>query len=78
MRLPPDTRYTIGTMSECRGHALVWLEIAGRSEAFKDQANHLAEQWLTLAILQDWLNHPADLALLGPRQGRGTIAAPGH
>jgi hypothetical protein len=31
-------------MSECGDRALVWLEIAGRSEAFKDQANYLAEQ----------------------------------
>jgi hypothetical protein len=37
--------------NESRDHALIWLEIASRSEAFRDQANFLAEQWLTLASL---------------------------
>jgi hypothetical protein len=38
-----------------RTRALIWLEIAERSAAFKERAAALADQWLTLARLEETL-----------------------
>jgi hypothetical protein len=41
--------------SDYRTRALIWLEIAERSPAFKEQASVLAQDWLTMAYLEDML-----------------------
>jgi len=41
-----------------RTRALIWLEVAERSVAFKDQAAALAAEWLTLAHLEEMLQRP--------------------
>jgi hypothetical protein len=41
--------------TDYRTRALIWLEIAERSLAFKEQASALAQDWQTLAHLEDLL-----------------------
>jgi len=38
--------------------ALIWLEIAGRSTAFKEQVAVLAEAWMTLAHIEKMSRRP--------------------
>jgi hypothetical protein len=51
-----------------RTRALIWLEIAERSTAFKEQAAKLAKDWLMLAHLEE---------LRGRDEADGTNTGPG-
>jgi hypothetical protein len=42
-------------LADYQTRALIWLEIAQRSPAFKEQASALPQDWLTLASLQKML-----------------------
>jgi hypothetical protein len=46
--------------SDYQTRALIWLEIAERSPHVKEQASALAQDWLTLARLQEALRAPSE------------------
>jgi hypothetical protein len=46
--------------TECRGRALVLMEMAEEVPEFKDRLLFVAELWLTLAAQEDQINTGAD------------------
>src|SRR5471032_1791042 len=53
-------RWTMQFATECRGRALVLMEMAKEVPEFKDRLLFVAELWLELAALEDQINASAD------------------
>jgi hypothetical protein len=59
-----------------RTRALIWLEIAERSKAFKEQAAALADDWLTLAHLEEMSRRPGGTTRRGDVQSASNDRSP--